>query len=130
MPGSSVAVEEAAVRLVDPAVVLAVIAVAVPLLAMMVPTVPVESALALLSVTLPPWTTKRPEKEAELSAPRKRVPCPALIKAVVEPTPVVRTEPDWVMAPIRFREPAPEVAVFVVARMTPFPMVVGAAEPK
>ena len=129
MPGCSVVVVLAVID-AEPTAVVPVIAVAVPLLAMSVPVVPVESALALFNTTVPPWTTRRPEKVAELSAPRDRVPCPALISAVVAPTPVVRVAPDCVTAPMRFKEPAPAVAVLVVARMTPVPIEVGAAEPK
>ena len=129
IPGCSVVVVLAVIE-AEPTAVVPVIAVAVPLLAMIVPVVPVESALALFSTTVPPWTTRRPEKVAELSAPRNKVPCPALISAAVVPTPVVRVAPDCVTAPMRFSDPAPAVAVFVVARMTPVPIAVGAAEPK
>ena len=130
MPGCKAATELAELMVAEPSVVFPVKVGAVPLCAMSVPTVPVESAFEWLSTTAPPWTTRRPEKPTELSAPRNRAPCPVLMRAVVAPTPDKIVEPDCVIAPIRFREPAAAVAVLVVARMTPAPIVVGAAEPK
>ena len=53
MPGWSVVVVLAVIE-AEPTAVVPVIAVAVPLLEMSVPVVPVESALALFNTTVPP----------------------------------------------------------------------------
>ena len=86
-------------------------------------TTPAGRAPAWFSSTVPSWMARSPVKvpAVALSPPRINVPWPALMSAPLAPTPVVRLVPLWVIVPIRFKVPAPALAVLVVARMTPVP---------
>ena len=111
----------------EPLAVLPVAVVPAPLFETVV--MPAGSAFAALSWTKPPWMARSPVKVAVLLPPRTRVPWPVLIRALLAANPEERPVPDWVMVPRSWSVPAPEVAVLVVASMTPVPMLVAPAAP-
>ena len=129
MPFCIAAVEVIPVTTAEPATVVA--AAWAPTAVPPMVTTPPGKAPAWPSIKVPPWTTRSPVNvpAVALSAPRNKVPCPALTKALVAVVPEPRPVPLCVIGPSNIRVPAPALAVLAVARIAPLPMVVEPAAP-